>query len=75
MWRSYDSLGFLQYSFVETVEAMHPYYVVRAMGGLLFVVGAFIMVYNIYRTIRGDYVDAVERPEGAPGGPALAAAE
>ena len=30
MWRSYDSLGFLQYSFVETVEAMHPFYVIRA---------------------------------------------
>ena len=30
MWRAYDELGFLQYSFVETVEAMHPYYVIRA---------------------------------------------
>ena len=36
MWRAYDELGFLQYSFVETVEAMHPYYVIRALGGLLF---------------------------------------
>jgi hypothetical protein len=30
MWRAYTSLGFLEYSFVETVEAMHPYYVIRA---------------------------------------------
>ncbi|NIP14925.1 MAG: cytochrome oxidase, partial [Pseudomonadales bacterium] len=43
MWRAYDSLGFLQYSFVETVEAMHPFYVIRAIGGLLFVIGSLIM--------------------------------
>jgi cytochrome c oxidase cbb3-type subunit 1 len=40
MWRAYDDLGFLQYSFVETVEAMHPYYVIRALGGILFLTGA-----------------------------------
>ncbi len=54
MWRSYDSLGFLQYSFVETVEAMHPFYVVRAGGGILFLLGSFIMIYNLVRTVRGD---------------------
>jgi len=54
MWRSYDELGFLQYAFVETVEAMHPFYVVRAMGGILFLLGALIMIYNLIRTARGD---------------------
>ncbi|NNG02658.1 MAG: cytochrome-c oxidase, cbb3-type subunit I [Inquilinus sp.] len=54
MWRSYDRLGFLQFSFIETVERMHPFYVVRALGGLLFLIGALIMVYNMWRTIRGD---------------------
>ena len=54
MWRAYDSLGFLQYSFVETVEAMHPFYLIRALGGLLFVIGAVIMTYNLWRTARGD---------------------
>ena len=54
MWRAYDSLGFLEYSFVETVEAMHPMYIIRAFGGLLFVIGALIMVYNLWRTARGD---------------------
>jgi len=63
MWRAYNSQGFLEYSFVETVEAMHPFYVIRATGGLLFVLGALIMVYNIWRTIRGDEpVDAAEQP-------------
>jgi len=54
MWRSYDPQGFLQYSFLETVEAMHPFYVIRALGGLLFLSGALVMVYNVWRTIRGD---------------------
>ncbi|MDH3702255.1 MAG: cytochrome-c oxidase, cbb3-type subunit I [Alphaproteobacteria bacterium] len=54
MWRSYDELGFLQYAFVETVDAMHPFYVIRAMGGILFLLGALIMIYNLIRTARGD---------------------
>jgi cytochrome c oxidase cbb3-type subunit I len=69
MWRAYDSWGFLQYSFVESVAAMHPYYVVRGTGGLLFLTGGFIMAYNMYRTVRGDV--RVERPfETAPHGAA-----
>jgi cytochrome c oxidase cbb3-type subunit 1 len=54
MWRAYDDLGFLQFSFVETVAAMHPYYVVRACAGILFLSGALVMVYNMWRTARGD---------------------
>ncbi|MDH3580800.1 MAG: cbb3-type cytochrome c oxidase subunit I, partial [Hyphomicrobiales bacterium] len=63
MWRAYDTLGFLEYSFVETVEAMHPFYVIRALGGLLFVLGALIMAWNLWRTIRGDEpVDLKDQP-------------
>ncbi|MBL8713665.1 MAG: cytochrome-c oxidase, cbb3-type subunit I [Alphaproteobacteria bacterium] len=54
MWRTYDALGFLQYSFAETVEATHIYYVIRALGGLLFLSAALIMVYNIRKTIKGE---------------------
>jgi cytochrome c oxidase cbb3-type subunit 1 len=54
MWRAYDAQGFLEYSFVETVAAMHPFYAIRALGGLLFLTGMLIMVYNCWRTIRGD---------------------
>ncbi len=54
MWRAYDELGFLQYSFVESVAAMHPFYVIRALGGLLFLSGALLMAYNFWRTIRGE---------------------
>ncbi len=58
MWRAYDDQGFLQYSFVETVAAMHPFYLIRAGGGILFLTGALIMVYNFWRTIRGDVAEA-----------------
>ena len=54
MWRAYNDFGFLSYSFVETVEAMHPYYIIRALGGALFLIGALIMAYNLWRTARGD---------------------
>jgi cytochrome c oxidase cbb3-type subunit I len=65
MWRSYTALGFLESSFIETVEAMHPFYVIRALGGALFLIGALIMCWNIYRTIVTPV--AVERraSEGA----------
>lgn len=68
MWRAYDELGFLQYSFVESVEALHPYYVTRALGGLFFVIGSLIMAWNLYRTIKGDVRDetSYEIPELAP---------
>ncbi|WP_376801928.1 cytochrome-c oxidase, cbb3-type subunit I [Candidatus Raskinella chloraquaticus] len=52
MWRSYTALGFLEYSFIETVEAMHPFYVIRALGGALFLIGALIMVFNLWMTVR-----------------------
>lgn len=62
MWRTYDSLGFLQYSFIETVEAMNPYYIIRATGGLLFVAGSLVMIYNLYMTAKGRLRD--EAPIG-----------
>ncbi|MEM8811152.1 MAG: cytochrome-c oxidase, cbb3-type subunit I [Pseudomonadota bacterium] len=72
MWREYDAEGFLVNSFVETVTAIHPEYVMRMFGGLLYLIGALIMVYNVYRTIRGDIREEV--PMGA-GGRVVAPAE
>lgn len=53
MWREYDDQGFLVYSFAESVAAMKPYYIVRALGGLLYMAGALVMAWNVYMTIRG----------------------
>jgi cytochrome c oxidase cbb3-type subunit 1 len=54
MWRAYDGLGFLQYSFAETVEAMRPFYLIRSLGGALYLIGALVMAYNLWRTMRGE---------------------
>ena len=58
MWRAYDHLGFLQYAFVETVAALHPYYVIRALGGVLYLTGALLMAYNLWRTVRMPVAEA-----------------
>lgn len=52
MWRTYNDSGTLAFSFIESVIAMHPYYIARAFGGLLFLIGALIGCYNIWMTIR-----------------------
>ena len=52
MSREYDANGFLVHSFVEIVQAMHPFYIMRALGGLLYVSGMFLMIYNSYKTIK-----------------------
>lgn len=53
MWREYGADGYLVYSFVEAVTAMFPMYVIRAAGGALYLSGALIMVYNVWKTIAG----------------------
>jgi cytochrome c oxidase cbb3-type subunit 1 len=52
MWRDYDEFGTLTYTFAESVAAMHPYYAMRAVGGLIFWGGAVVMLYNAIMTIR-----------------------
>ena len=53
MWRAVNADGTLTYSFVESLEATYPYYTVRFLGGLLFLIGMFIMAYNVWKTISG----------------------
>jgi cytochrome c oxidase cbb3-type subunit 1 len=69
MWRAYDEHGFLQYSFLESVNAVHPYYVIRLVGGLFFLTGGLIMAYNLIRTARGS---TSERQAAMPVGAVLA---
>ena len=68
MWRTYDGFGTLEYSFLDSLEAMHAYYVARAFGGLLFLVGSVVGFYNIYKTIQASGLEAREgdRPLPSP---------
>ncbi len=52
MWRATNPDGTLTYTFVESLKATYPYYVVRLGGGLLFLIGMFIMLYNTVMTVR-----------------------
>ena len=52
MWRTYTESGTLAYSFVDTLLASKPYYVARAIGGLLFLIGGIVGLYNVWMTIR-----------------------
>jgi cytochrome c oxidase cbb3-type subunit I len=53
MWREVDANGFLVNSFADTVSAKLPMYIVRGLGGVLYLAGGIIMAWNIYMTIRG----------------------
>ncbi len=78
MWRTYTETGTLKFSFVDSLVAMHPYYIARAFGGLLFLTGACICLWNVVMTILHvpqkapelDYPTSSEAME-----PALPAAE
>jgi cytochrome c oxidase cbb3-type subunit 1 len=52
MWRTYNDGGTLAYTFVDSLVAMHPYYIARTVGGLLFLIGALVGCYNVWMTIR-----------------------
>jgi cytochrome c oxidase cbb3-type subunit 1 len=52
MWREVDANGFLVNSFADTVAAKFPMYVVRGLGGVLYLTGAIIMCYNLWMTVR-----------------------
>ena len=64
MWRATNVDGTLTYSFVESVKATYPFWTIRLLGGLLFLVGMIIMAYNMFLTMAGG--KAVNAPVLAP---------
>ena len=54
MWREVDANGFLVNAFADTVAAKFPMYVVRGLGGAMFLTGALIMAYNLWMTVRAQ---------------------
>ena len=60
MWREVDANGFLVNSFADTVSAKFPMYVVRGLGGILYLLGSLIMVYNLWMTVKASPAKAEE---------------
>ena len=57
MWRAVNSDGTLTYSFVESMDASHYGYLVRVIGGALFLTGMLLMAYNVFKTVRAANQD------------------
>lgn len=66
MWKEFTPEGVLAHpNFLETVIEIFPAYYTRAIGGSLFIVGALVMIYNLYRTTKTGVFEA-EEPASAP---------
>ena len=60
MWRAVNNDGTLTYSFVESLEASHSGYLVRAIGGAIFLSGMLIMAVNVWLTIKQKDAKALD---------------
>ncbi len=76
MWRAYNEFGFLEYAFIETVQAKHITYIIRSAGGALFLIGSLVMAYNLWRTALGHgEAEPLEASPGRARAPTLQPAE
>jgi cytochrome c oxidase cbb3-type subunit I/II len=66
MWRTFTPEGQLKYQFLETVTSILPMYVARSVGGAFYLAGVFVMVYNIYKTVKAGKLVANEAAEAPP---------
>jgi len=66
MWKAFTPEGQLKFQFLETVTNIIPMYITRSVGGALYLVGALLMSYNLYKTIRQGKFIANEEAEAAP---------
>ncbi len=64
MWRAFNEDGTLTYSFIESLVATYPYYIIRLLGGLLFLSGMFFMAWNTWKTLGSKEMTPI--PASAP---------
>jgi len=65
MWRAINADGTLTYTFVESVKATYPFYVIRVAGGLLYLGGMLIMLWNVVKTVTSGNTVTVTIPAPA----------
>jgi cytochrome c oxidase cbb3-type subunit 1 len=63
MWRALNPDGTLVYTFVESVKATFPFYLIRLFGGLLYLAGMGVMAWNVVMTIRNGAVRSSTIPQ------------
>lgn len=62
MWRSIEADGTLTYTFIESVKAKVPYYIIRLFGGLLYLGGMIVMAWNVVMTLKKQEFKLVKIP-------------
>ena len=63
MWRAVTESGFLEYpNWIQITERLHPYRLLRAIGGTMYLLGLFLMIYNFVKPVRGP-ADAGQEPD------------
>jgi cytochrome c oxidase cbb3-type subunit 1 len=62
MWRAVNEDGTLTYAFVESVKATYPFYAVRFLGGLLYLSGMVVMLWNTFKTMNAGRAPVVTVP-------------
>jgi cytochrome c oxidase cbb3-type subunit I/II len=71
MWKQFTPDGFLQYpNFLETVLQLLPMHMLRAIGGCLYLIGAVLMAFNLYRTAKSGQFEPdteAQAPAAHPG--------
>jgi cytochrome c oxidase cbb3-type subunit I len=70
MWRGLNADGTLTYTFVESVKATLPFYVVRFLGGVLYLAGMVVMAWNTWMTVARGRAQLVHVPAAAVAVPA-----
>jgi len=66
MWRTFNDDGTLTYTFIEVLKQTEPYYMLRLLGGLIFLSGMFFMIYNVYKTWQMAQKDSLDVPVSEP---------
>ena len=65
-WKEFTPEGTLKYQFLDTVKQMQPFYLMRGIGGVLFLIGALIMCWNLFKTVQAGSALNEEPAEAAP---------
>jgi len=65
-WKEFTPEGTLKYQFLDTVKQMQPFYLMRGIGGILYLIGALMMVWNLYKTARSGKAVNNEAAEALP---------
>ncbi len=65
-WKEFTPEGQLKYQFLETVQQMRPFYIMRGIGGTIYLIGAIMMGYNLFKTVKKGKAVNDEAAEAAP---------